>query len=59
MKITFVLYRQHIGRHFKRHWWEQSKIKPIQTKAEEVLREKGIQVYEPDDILKEQTVLEE
>lgn len=53
MKISPTLFRQHIGWHFDKHWAIQGKRKPIKTKAEQILKERGIQVCTPDDILKE------
>lgn len=58
MKITHILFRQHIGRHFKEYWWQKSKILITQSGVEEELRKKNIPVYQPDDILNEKTVPE-
>ncbi|GJQ76180.1 mRpL37 [Trypoxylus dichotomus] len=58
MKITHILFRQHIGRHIKNHWWVQSKITPISTGAEEELRKRNIPIYQPNDILKKETAPE-
>ncbi|PSN36555.1 hypothetical protein C0J52_09120 [Blattella germanica] len=53
MKLTSVLFAQHIGKTFERHWRVQSRRVPLPTKAEEILKANGITVYEPGEILKE------
>lgn len=53
MRLTSVVYAQHIGRMFDRHWRVQRKRVPIVTKAEEILTASGIKIHEPEDILKE------
>ncbi|XP_050354296.1 39S ribosomal protein L37, mitochondrial [Nymphalis io] len=42
MKLSQVLYRQHIGFMFKKHWLVQGKRVPIDTGVEDRLKEKGI-----------------
>ncbi|KAF2901428.1 hypothetical protein ILUMI_04752 [Ignelater luminosus] len=51
MKFTAVLFRQHIGWHFKKHWHLQGKRRIIDTNAVKTLKQRGIPVYEPKDIL--------
>ncbi|KAI4467271.1 mitochondrial ribosomal protein l37 [Holotrichia oblita] len=55
MKITHVLLRQHIGRHFKRHWWVQSKITIKPSVVEEELKKRNIPIYKGENILKKET----
>lgn len=52
MKITHVLLRQHIGRHFKRHWWVQSKLTIKSSGVEEELKKRNIPIYKAENILK-------
>ncbi|CAH0550591.1 unnamed protein product [Brassicogethes aeneus] len=58
MKLTPILRKQHIGWHFTKHWQVQGKKKPIETGAEAILTQKGIEVVKPDDILREKRVKE-
>ncbi|XP_071453933.1 large ribosomal subunit protein mL37 [Hetaerina americana] len=58
MKITQLLFAQHIGRMFKNHWRVQRHRKIIPTNAENVLKEKGIPVFEYEDIIKDIPELE-
>lgn len=52
MKFTNVLHAQRVGRDFGKHWLQQRKIKIIETgTAREILENKNIPVYNPDDIL--------
>lgn len=51
MKLTVILFRQHIGWHFKKHWRVQGKRKITETSALKILKQNGIPVYEPKDIL--------
>nr|XP_022909733.1 39S ribosomal protein L37, mitochondrial [Onthophagus taurus] len=53
MKLTQILYRQHLGRHIKRHWRIQGVKKPHDLGTRAVLEAQGINVVEPEDILKE------
>nr|CAI5817023.1 unnamed protein product [Callosobruchus analis] len=59
MRISPVLFAQHIGWHFTKHWAVQGKRKPINTGAEKILKRVGVQVYKPDDILYERKTFEE
>lgn len=53
MKLTKVLYRQHIDRMFKAHWRVQGKRVPIDTKATQILASKGIPLYDPKELVQE------
>lgn len=53
MRLTVVLYRQHIGRMFKRHWLTQGVRTPIDTNAQSFLVSKGFQVTEANEFLNE------
>ncbi|KAJ8948101.1 hypothetical protein NQ318_008454 [Aromia moschata] len=54
MKKSVVLFRQHIGWHFTKHWRVQGKRKLLETGAEKALKEKQLPVYQAEDILKEE-----
>lgn len=58
MRKSPVLFKQHIGWHFYKHWVTQGKRKPLETGAEETLKRRGIRVFQPDDVLKEKRVFE-
>nr|CAH7728461.1 unnamed protein product [Callosobruchus chinensis] len=58
MRISPVLFRQHIGWHFTKHWAVQGKRKPTNTGAEKILKQKGVQVFKPEDILYEKKAYE-
>lgn len=53
MRLTQILYRQHIGRHFKAKWAQWSKKSIVQSDVMQVLDREKIPVYEPEDILLE------
>ncbi|CAH1162951.1 unnamed protein product [Phaedon cochleariae] len=53
MRKTPILLRQHIGWHFTKHWVVQGKRKPLDTGAEEILKQKGIPVYKPEELFRE------
>lgn len=53
MRRTPALYRQNIGYFFEKHWNTQGKKKLIDTGAEKVLKEKGVAICDPEDLLKE------
>ncbi|XP_045776211.1 39S ribosomal protein L37, mitochondrial [Maniola jurtina] len=53
MKLSKVLYRQHIGFMFKKHWLIQGKRVPIDTGLEESLKAKGIPVEDALEFVKE------
>lgn len=53
MRIVRVLYRQHIDRMFKKHWRIQGQRVPIETGAEAHLKELGIPVYDPNELVRE------
>lgn len=54
MKLSSILYAQHLGFHFKLLWKVKSVIKARDTGAEAILAKKGVQIYDPKDILKEE-----
>ncbi|XP_076258499.1 mitochondrial ribosomal protein L37 [Rhynchophorus ferrugineus] len=58
MRITQSLLRQHIGWHFEKHWNVQRKRVPIQTGVDKILREKGFEIEDPIEFLKEKVVHE-
>ncbi|XP_022121277.2 39S ribosomal protein L37, mitochondrial [Pieris rapae] len=58
MKLSRVLYAQHIGFMFKKHWLIQGKRVPIDTGVEQYLKEKGIKVEDALDFIKEPQVHE-
>ncbi|KAJ8972293.1 hypothetical protein NQ317_018627 [Molorchus minor] len=58
MRRSVVLFRQHIGWHFIKHWRVQGKRKPLNTGAEKILTEKGIPVCKAEDILNEKRACE-
>ncbi|XP_045502585.1 39S ribosomal protein L37, mitochondrial [Colias croceus] len=59
MKLSRVLYAQHIGFMFKKHWMIQGKRVPIDTGIEQYLKEKGIKVEDALEFVKEEPVLHE
>ncbi|KRT86637.1 hypothetical protein AMK59_1381 [Oryctes borbonicus] len=56
--LTKDWFYNYLCRQIKTHWWSRSKIRVIQTGAEEELRKRNIPVYQPEDILKEDSVPE-
>ncbi|XP_066262593.1 large ribosomal subunit protein mL37 [Euwallacea similis] len=58
MRVTQILLKQHIGRHFQNHWHVQGKRKVLETSAETVLKAKGIKIEDPNEFLKEKVVYE-
>ncbi|KAL3288344.1 hypothetical protein HHI36_002792 [Cryptolaemus montrouzieri] len=50
MKLSVVLFKQHIGRHFKKHWVIQGRKRILKTPSEELLTKNGITIYKPEDI---------
>ncbi|XP_053613684.1 large ribosomal subunit protein mL37 [Plodia interpunctella] len=53
MKLSQILYRQHIGFMFKKHWLVQGKKVPIETGVEQVLKARGIPVEDALEFVKE------
>lgn len=53
MKLTNVLCKQHIGKHFIKHWQIQGKKKVFDTGVEDILTKKGITVERAESYLKE------
>lgn len=58
MKITQILFKQHIGWHFAKHWHVQARKKPLATPALKILQDAGIPVHKPEDILTEERTLQ-
>ncbi|XP_030759393.1 39S ribosomal protein L37, mitochondrial [Sitophilus oryzae] len=58
MRKTPCLFRQHIGWHFQNHWKVQGRRRPLDTGIENILNEKGIQVENPREFLKEKVIHE-
>lgn len=56
MRLTPFLRKQHLDRMFKKHWKIQSKRKIEDGRVVQATQEKGIPVYNPEDILKEEKV---
>ena len=54
MKLSPILYAQHLGFHFKLLWKVKGAVKARDTGAEAILAKKGIQVFDPKDILQEE-----
>lgn len=52
MKLTQILYRQHIGWHLKQIWKVQSRRQVVLTKAEKLLREKGVDIIDPNEFVR-------
>lgn len=50
MKLTRVLYKQHIGRQIKRLWYVKRERKVIDTKEEEYLSKLGIPVKDASEV---------
>ncbi|CAK1550550.1 unnamed protein product [Leptosia nina] len=59
MKLSRVLYAQHIGFMFKKHWVIQGKRVPIDSGVEQYLKEKGINVEDALEFVKEKPELRE
>uniref|UniRef100_U5EPB1 Large ribosomal subunit protein mL37 n=1 Tax=Corethrella appendiculata TaxID=1370023 RepID=U5EPB1_9DIPT len=49
MRLTQQLYRQHIGRMFKKHWVVQGQRTPIISKAFEHLKSKNIEIIDANE----------
>ncbi|KAG8228472.1 hypothetical protein J437_LFUL009337 [Ladona fulva] len=58
MKLTNILFTQHLGRMFKNHWKVQRKRVLVDTGAEKFLKENGIPVYEYEEIINDIPELE-
>lgn len=53
MRITSILYRQHLDRMFKKHWRVQGRRVPIDTGAEAHLKSLGLPIIEASDVVKD------
>lgn len=51
MRLTQILYRQRIGWHLKQIWKVQSRREVVLTKAEKILREKGVDIIDPNEFV--------
>lgn len=51
MKLTRVLYKQHIGRQIQKLWYVKRQLKVGDTKAEEYLSTLGISVKDPLEVI--------
>lgn len=51
MRITNVLFRQHLGFMMKRHWRIQGKRTPTETGAQMALEARGMKVLDPKEYL--------
>lgn len=58
MKLTHVLNKQHIGWHLKQIWKVQSKRPVAITKAEKVLKQRGVEVVDANDVITRKKVSE-
>ncbi|KAF5308151.1 hypothetical protein FQR65_LT06331 [Abscondita terminalis] len=56
MKLNTILFKQHIGWHFKNYWRIQGKRIPRDTGALQALAAKGIPVYKPEDIFAKEEI---
>ncbi|NP_001136159.1 mitochondrial ribosomal protein L37 [Nasonia vitripennis] len=52
MKLSQILYKQHIGRMTRRHWYVHGKKTPHDLRSEKVLTSKGVQIIDSKEILK-------
>lgn len=51
MKLTEVLCRQNIGWHLKQIWKIKSRRQVVLTRAEKVLKEKGVQIEDATEVI--------
>lgn len=58
MRLTGVLYRQHAGFMFKRHWLVQGRRVPQDTGAKAALESQGIPVLDATEYLTKKPPLE-
>lgn len=52
MKLTQILFKQHIGRQTRTNWYSQGKKRVMETFSEKSLADRGIHVVDPKEILK-------
>ncbi|XP_058790105.1 large ribosomal subunit protein mL37 [Phymastichus coffea] len=52
MKLSQILYKQHLGRLTRKLWYIQGKRTPVDLQTEAILSAKGITVEDPNEILK-------
>ena len=52
MKLSQILFKQHIGRQARQHWYIQGKRTPVDMLTEKVLTSKGITVIDAKEIFK-------
>ncbi|CAB0030064.1 unnamed protein product [Trichogramma brassicae] len=48
MKLSQVLWKQHIGRQIRNNWYSQGKVTPFETNAEKILTQRGIPVIDAE-----------
>lgn len=58
MKLTQILYKQHIGWHFTKHWHYQARKKVAKADALTVLEKKSVPIHRAEDFLKEERTFE-
>lgn len=51
MRLTRVLYAHNLGAFFKSKWDVMRKLRITQSKAQSILEEQGIKVYQPEEVL--------
>lgn len=51
MKLTEVLFKQHIGWHLKQLWKIRSQRQVLLTKAEKVLKERGCEIEDAKQVI--------
>lgn len=51
MKLSQILFKQHIGRQTRTNWYSQGKVNLQETRSEQALAAKGIHVVNPEEIL--------
>lgn len=51
MRLTQILYQQHLGRMIQRHWYVQTKVKVVDLKSDTILRQMGIPILDPNDVI--------
>lgn len=56
MKVSQILYKQHIGRMIRRHWYAHGKRTPLDLNTESILTSKGLKVLDPKEVLKPKNI---
>ncbi|KAJ8673383.1 hypothetical protein QAD02_004645 [Eretmocerus hayati] len=47
MRLTQILFKQHIGRMTRKNWYAHGKVTPMPSTAEENLKKEGIEIIDP------------